>query len=205
VRLILKRVAQRGLRKLRRTAEDRVGKTVEKTGGQHPTVSPPALRSLTPTLLSALAPKLPVQQSIDVAVPLEFAWEAWMELHFLPEGVGRVIDIKRDGNELTGRVAGVPGRSWRAEVQDEREGQSFAWRSTEGSDCAGLVTFHRLSERLTRIELDLDVVPMNAMETALLLTHLAHRRTSAEMRRMKAGLEFVNPDAYAGGGAQATR
>lgn len=188
VRLVIKRIARHELNKLRDAAAERI----EKARERFPALDAAALNSLTP--------RLPIQQSIDVAVPLEFAWQAWTELHFLPEGVGRVVDITREGDELTGRLVGVPARSWRAEVQDERDGESFAWLSNEGSDCAGLVTFHRLSDRLTRIELDLDVVPTNVTETVLLLTHLAHRRTSAEMRRMKAGLEFVSPDVYAGDG-----
>src|SRR5205085_8617807 len=80
---------------------------------------------------------LPIQQSIDVAVPVDIAWEQWMELHHLPEGAHRLSDVERDGDELVGRLEGIRERDWSAEVIDEREGESFAWRSTEGSDSAG--------------------------------------------------------------------
>jgi uncharacterized membrane protein len=183
--LVLRKLATREARRLRTAAAD----TLAKAGGQRV--------GLVERGLSSLASRLPIQCSIDVAVPVEFAWRAWSELHFLPEGVDRVIDIERDGDQLSGRLAGITGREWRAEITDEREAESFAWRSTEGSDCAGLVTFHRLSDRLTRIELDLDVVPVTAVASLALLAHLAHWRTVAELRRLKAGLEFVSPDAYA--------
>src|SRR5437763_4283434 len=41
-------------------------------------------------LESSLARRLPVQVSIDVAVPLEVAWDEWMSLDSLTEGVHRI-------------------------------------------------------------------------------------------------------------------
>ena len=147
--------------------------------------------------VSAMRPGLPVQRSTDIAVPLEFAWKKWMELSFLPEGVDQVVDIERNGDELSGRLTGDESGSWAARVLDERECESFAWQSTEGSDCAGLVTFHRLSDRLTRIELSLDVVPQSPVEAAALLVHLADWRAARQLRRFKAELEVISPDVYA--------
>jgi len=149
--------------------------------------------------------QLPIQESVDVAVPIDFAWSEWMELRFLPEGVDHVTDLERDGDELRGRIAGGSQGSWSADVLDERERESFAWKSNEGSDCAGLITFHRLSERLTRLELTLDVLPRDASQSALLLSHLADRRARRELRRFKADLEVVSPDVYAGDESSSSR
>jgi uncharacterized membrane protein len=139
----------------------------------------------------------PIQQSIDVAVPPEIAWQQWMELKHLPEGVQRLSGVERDGDRLSGRIAGPRGGDWSAEVIDEREQESFAWRSTEGTDSAGLATFHPLSERLTRIELTLDVRPEDLGEAARLMLHIADRRVEEELRRFKADAELLNPDVYA--------
>ena len=145
----------------------------------------------------AMTPRVPVQCSLDVAVPVGVAWREWMRLQTLPEGAHRVHRIERDGDELLGAVDGPGQPRWRAEILDERDEDSFAWRSVEGSDCAGLITFHRLSDKLTRLELDLDVLPTSAAEALALNTPLAHRRAEIELRRFKAHLEFINPDAYA--------
>ena len=147
--------------------------------------------------IGMIKPRLPIQEAVDVAVPLEFAWSQWMELQFLPEGVDRVVEIERKGRGLSGQVEGGMDAGWSAEVLDERDDESFAWKSTEGSDCAGLLTFHSLSERLTRLELTLDIVPQDAAQSLLLLSHVAHRRARNELRRFKADLEFVSPDVYA--------
>ena len=146
---------------------------------------------------ASLSRRLPIQVSIDVAVPLRVAWDKWMELESICEGVDIIEDIERDGDMLYGRVAGARARDWAAEIRDERELESFAWGSVEGSDCAGLVTFHELGERLTRIEVDLDVLPTSPWQAVTFASHLAHRRAEAELRRFKARLEFINPDVYA--------
>ena len=141
--------------------------------------------------------RLPIQCGIDVGVPVRVAWEEWMTLTFLPEGVHRVERIERDGDtRLLGRTAGPRGVDWEAEVLDERDRQSFAWQSTQGSDCAGLITFHELSERLTRILLNLDVVPTGVAEALSLSSHLADRHAEADLRRFKERVEIINPDLY---------
>jgi uncharacterized membrane protein len=139
---------------------------------------------------------VPIQLSIDVAVPIHVAWEEWRSVGSLPEGVHRIEDVERDGDMLSGRTAGPRGTDWEAEIKDEREDESFAWRSVAGTDVAGLATFHRLSDRLTRIELDLDVVPTSPSEALTLALHLAHRHAEADLRRFKAHVEFINPDTY---------
>ncbi len=139
---------------------------------------------------------VPIQLSIDVAVPIHVAWEEWRSWGRLPEGVHRIVDVERDGDSLIGHTAGPRELDWEAEIKDEREDESFAWLSVEGTDVAGLATFHQLSERLTRIELDLDVVPTNPTEAMTLALHLAHRRAEADLRRFKAHVEFISPDAY---------
>lgn len=140
---------------------------------------------------------VPVQCSIDIAVPVALAYEEWMKLEFLPEGAHRVCDIERDGDQLKGTINGIRGDvEWEAEIRDERPQESFAWRSTGGSDCAGLLTFHRLSERLTRLELQLDIVPKGVEEAAELMLHMADRRAEADLRRFKARLETISPDEY---------
>jgi uncharacterized membrane protein len=139
---------------------------------------------------------VPIQLSIDVAVPIHVAWEEWRTWGCLPEGVHRIVDVERDGDSLIGHTAGPREVDWEAEIKDEREDESFAWLSVEGTDVAGLATFHQLSDRLTRIELDLDVVPTNPTEAMAMALHVAHRRAEADLRRFKAHVEFISPDAY---------
>jgi uncharacterized membrane protein len=142
--------------------------------------------------------RVPVQRSLDIAVPLEVAFDEWMRLDFLPEGAHQVLEIERRGRQrLTGRVNRFgAAHEWEAKVLEERRDDSFAWRSLRGSDVAGLVTFHRLGERLTRLELELDIVPTGVAEALALTLHLSDRMAEAELRRFKARAETISPDAY---------
>lgn len=66
----------------------------------------------------------------------------------------------------------------------------------EGADSAGLATFHPLGDRLTRIELTVDVQPEDLGELACLMLHIADRRVEEQLRRFKADAELLNPDIY---------
>ncbi len=173
-----------------------VGKTAELTARGVRSAADRATTASKGALENGLSARLPIQASIDVAVPLLVAWEEWMTFEPFTEGVHRIEDVEREGEELVGTIAGPRSVDWRAEIVDEREQEAFAWRSVEGSDCAGLITFHRLSDRLTRIEVDLDVLPTNPAETLALSLHLAHHRVTTDLRRFKARVEFINPDVY---------
>jgi uncharacterized membrane protein len=191
---VARKLARKAIARAVRTAARGAGRIV--SSGARAAVS--GMRSANLESLLARARTLPIQRSLDVAVPLEVAWDQWESLRFIPEGTHRVASIERDGDDrLVGRVHGLRvERDWEAEIVDERVDESFAWHSVGGSDCSGLVTFHRLSDRLTRVELHLDVIPGGVAEALELVSRVADRRAGAELRRFKAYAETLDPDEY---------
>jgi uncharacterized membrane protein len=137
--------------------------------------------------------ELPIQRSVDVAAPIDVVWDEWMRFEHVPEGTHRVLDVERDGDRLVGHVR---GKDWEAEIVEERIDESFAWHSVGGSDCSGLLTFHELATRLTRVQLHLDVIPGGITDSVELLLKVADRRAEAELRRFKAHVESLDPDEY---------
>jgi uncharacterized membrane protein len=190
---VAKKVAKTAAKKAAKTM---VRKTVEMGAGAVRRAADRAAVASRSAYEAGTSRLVPIQLSIDVAVPIHVAWEEWRTWGCLPEGVHRIVDVERDGDSLVGHTAGPREVDWEAEIKDEREDESFAWLSVEGTDVAGLATFHQLSERLTRIELDLDVVPTNPTEAMAMALHVAHRRAEADLRRFKAHVEFISPDAY---------
>jgi uncharacterized membrane protein len=155
------------------------------------------MRGAAPESMLARARTLPIQRSVDVGVPIDVAWDHWMEFQHMPEGTHRVADIEREDGHLYGRLEGVRANSdWEAEIVDERIDESFAWHSVGGSDCSGLLTFHELSERLTRLELYLDVIPGGVGDAVALMLRIADRRAETELRHFKAELEALDPDEW---------
>src|SRR5205085_11016963 len=114
------------------------------------------------------------------------ACEQSMRSNTLTSSVNPSEELVSDRDYRNGTMSGPRSTGWEAEIVDEREHESFAWRSTVGSDCAGLVTFHHLSDRLTRIELDLDVLPTNPAQALSMSLHIAQKHAEAELRRFKA-------------------
>ena len=158
----------------------------------------PALRDGMPESVLGRARTLPIQRSVDIAVPIDVAWDHWMEFEHIPEGTHRVTSVERDGDgRLVGRLRGghLDG-DWEAEIVDERIDESFAWHSVGGSDTSGLLTFHELSPRLTRLELHLDVIPGGVTDAVALMLRVADRRAEIELRRFKAEVEALDPDDY---------
>ncbi len=189
IRRIAVASALKGLKLIGRKALDAAGEGARAAADRAAAVGKDALET-------GLSRRLPIQVSTDIAVPVEFAWEEWMTFESMTEGVHRIEDVERDGDRLYGRTAPPLAADWEAEIVDERECEDFAWRSVKGSDCAGLASFRPLSDRLTRVQLDLDVLPTGPAETIALTLRLAHRRAETELRRFKARLEFTNPDVY---------
>lgn len=192
-KLIAGRALSSGAQTVSTVSRDGLGRAAAAAGSLRRTT----MAATSTSVATGTARRPPIQAAVDAAVPGWVAWREWSRLQWLPEGVDSVIGVQRDdAGELTGRLAGRRGHKWAASILDEREQESFAWESNRGSDCAGLITFHELGERLTRIELSLDVRPLSLAQAAALATHRADRRAAQDLRRFKARLELINPDAY---------
>jgi hypothetical protein len=64
-----------------------------------------------------------------------------------------------------------------------------AWKSTEGTGHAGVVTFHRLDDRHTRVTLQLDTVPEGIVEQLGDKLGFVSHRAKGDMRRFKDFIE----------------
>src|SRR5687767_3025345 len=75
--------------------------------------------------------RMPIQQSIDVAVPIESAWKLWNNYEDYPKFMHRIEAAeKRDAKHVhfTGKVWGIR-REWDAEITEKRTYETVAWTS----------------------------------------------------------------------------
>jgi uncharacterized membrane protein len=94
-----------------------------------------------------------VEQQIDVAVPVDAAYDQWTRFEELPrfiEGVDEVREV--DETHLRWR-ASYDGASaeWTCEVLELRPQERIAWRSTSGITHGGVLSFLRLDDDTTRV------------------------------------------------------
>jgi uncharacterized membrane protein len=129
-------------------------------------------------------------ESIDVDVPVRTAYDQWTQFEEFPrfmEGVEAVKQLTDTTLEWTAKIAGVE-RSWRAEITEQEPDQRVAWTSTSGAQNAGVVTFHRLDDRRSRVTLQLDVEPTGPVETIGDAVGAVERRVEGDLKRFK---EFI--------------
>ena len=119
--------------------------------------------------------RVPVEQSIDVAVPLETAYDQFTQF----EDFAKVIS---DG-----------------ETVEERPNERIAWKGTNGAQADGVITFHRLSDRLTRVMVTYDSQPQGILEKATSALRMTRRALKSDLVRFKAFAEMlVDDDAWDG-------
>lgn len=94
-----------------------------------------------------------VEKSIDVDVPISTAYDQWTQFESFPEFLGGVEQVtQHDDTHLHWRVKiGGVEREFDAEVTEQHPDERVAWRSTDGTTHAGVVTFHRLGDAQTRV------------------------------------------------------
>jgi len=132
-----------------------------------------------------------ILESIDVEVPVRTAYDQWTQFEEFPrfmEGIESVRQLDDTHLEWTADVAGVR-KHWTAEITEQTPDQRIAWNATAGATNAGVVTFHRLDDRKSRVTLQLDVEPDGALETAGDALGFVQRRATGDLGRFKAFIE----------------
>jgi uncharacterized membrane protein len=136
--------------------------------------------------------RLPVQEFIDVGVDLQTAYDQFTQFEDWPQFMHRVERIEqRDDTTLMWHenIWGVR-RSWEAEITDQVPCERIVWRSTSGPQSIGVVTFHSLSDNLTRIAITMDFQPKGLFEKTSSGTRISRRALRSDLMRFKAFIEL---------------
>ncbi|MFH8569413.1 SRPBCC family protein [Streptomyces sp. NPDC017993] len=133
-----------------------------------------------------------VKESVEVEVPVHTAYNQWTQFEEFPnfmEGVERITQIDDRHNHWRTKIGGVR-REFDTEIVDQLPDERIAWRSTSGdTKQKGVVSFRRVDEKHTRVELVMDVEPSGAAEMTADATGLIDRRVKGDMRRFKDYIE----------------
>jgi uncharacterized membrane protein len=132
-----------------------------------------------------------IMETIDVAVPVRTAYNQWTQFEEFPRFMDGVESIKQVSDTLTHWVIKVGGvqREFDAEITEQHPDERVAWKSVGGTDHAGVVTFHRLDNALTRVTLQLDTAPEGLVETLGDKLGVVKHRAKGDMARFKEYIE----------------
>jgi uncharacterized membrane protein len=129
-------------------------------------------------------------ESIDVNVPVRTAYDQWTQFEDFPkfmEGVEYVRQIDDTTLEWKAEVGGKT-KEWKARITEQTPDQRIAWTAIEGAKNAGVVTFHRIDDNVTRVTLQLDVEPEGPLESVGDALGFVQRRAKGDLERFK---EFI--------------
>jgi uncharacterized membrane protein len=135
---------------------------------------------------------LPIQESIDVAVPVAAVFDLCTRFEELPRFSGRIREVEIEGDDRVSLRLKVAGHEQDLvlEIVGEEPEERIDWEGTEGLEHAGVVSFHPLAPRLTRIELTIERDSESIRERVLQAVGLPQRAIRHELRRFKAYAEL---------------
>src|SRR4051812_48057230 len=136
--------------------------------------------------------RMPVQQAVDVAAPIDVVYDQWTQFEDYPKFMHRVQRVEQRDDAHVAFHAKVWGinRMWEAEIVEQRPDERIVFKSVNGVQITGVVTFHDMAERLTRIELNIDVDPDGPIEKIARGTRLIKRAARGDLKRFKAYVEM---------------
>ncbi len=132
-----------------------------------------------------------IEESIEVNVPVTTAYNQWTQFEEFPqfmEGIESVQQIDDTHLLWTAEVGGVR-EEWRAEITEQHADHRVAWKSTDGRENAGVVTFHRIDDATTRVMLQMDWEPDGAKESVGAAIGADNRRVKGDLGRFKEMIE----------------
>jgi uncharacterized membrane protein len=131
------------------------------------------------------------EQSVDVNVPVRTVYNQWTQFEMFPyfmEGVEAVKQISDTRLRWKTEIAGNE-QTWDAEITEQTPDQRIAWKSVSGANHAGVVTFHRLDDNLTRVMLQIDYDPVGFVENVGAALGIVEKRMAGDLDRFKHFIE----------------
>jgi len=136
--------------------------------------------------------RMPVQQAVDIAVPLSTAYNQWTQFEEWPQFMHRLDQATQEDDcnvSFRTKIWGM-SKEFEAQIVEQRPDERIMWTVSEGVTHTGVVTFHELADRLTRVQVTLDVEPGSLLEKAARGMRHVKRAVRADLARFKAFIEM---------------
>jgi uncharacterized membrane protein len=128
-----------------------------------------------------------VEESIDVDVPVGIAYAQWTQFESFPQFMSGVESVSQLDDRRLHWVIDVAGvkREFDAEITEQHPDERVAWKSTDGTTHAGVVTFHKLDSTKSRVMVQLDWAPEGFVEKVGAAVGVDDRQVTSDLKRFK--------------------
>jgi uncharacterized membrane protein len=144
-----------------------------------------------------------IEQSVDVEVPVRTAYNQWTQFEEFPRFMSGVESVQQMTDRRLHWIAKIAGarREWDAEITEQTPDQRIAWKTVDGAQNDGVVTFHRLGDNRTRVMLQLEFDPDGLLEKTGDALGVVRARTHGDLDRFR---DFVEARGAATGAWRGT-
>ena len=132
-----------------------------------------------------------IEKSIEINVPVRTAYNQWTQFEDFPrfmEGVKHVKQLDETHLHWKAEIGGKV-KEWDAEITEQIPDTRIAWRSRDGAQNAGVVTFHRLSDSTSKVMLQMEYDPDGVLENVGDVTGMVSQRVVGDLERFKRYIE----------------
>jgi uncharacterized membrane protein len=136
--------------------------------------------------------RLPIQRWTDVAVPIEVAYKAFTDFDSYPTFMHRVLRVEKTSRNKVKFEEKIwfSRRQWEAQITERRANDRIVWKTTSGMSHRGIVSFHKLDPKLTRVMVDMEFEPNGMIEKMASGLRFVKRAVQADLARFKAYVEM---------------
>ncbi|MER5950297.1 SRPBCC family protein [Streptomyces sp. NPDC001904] len=126
-----------------------------------------------------------ISEDIDVGVPVREAYDQWTQFQEFSTFAKGVVSVEKADDTTSNWTVKVAKstRSWKANVTEQIPDERISW-TTEGAKgtVKGVVTFHRITDSLTRVLLVLEYFPKGLFEKTGNIWRAQGRRARLDLK-----------------------
>ena len=136
--------------------------------------------------------RLPIQRWTDVALPIDQVYEEFTKFDLFPRFMHRVLSIEQKGRDKISWSEKIwfSSRQWEGRVTEKRKNDRIVWKTNSGMEHKGIVSFHKISDNLTRVMVDMEFEPNGMMEKMASGLRFVKRAVQADLARFKTYVEM---------------
>jgi uncharacterized membrane protein len=132
-----------------------------------------------------------IEKSIEINVPVNTVYNQWTQFEEFPKFMEGVKEVKQTDDTHLRWKADIAGKEkeWDAEITEQIPDERIAWRARDGAMNAGVVTFHRLSDKKSKVMLQMEYDPEGIVENVGDAVGVVSQRVLGDLERFKRYIE----------------
>ena len=139
-----------------------------------------------------------VQDSIEVQVPVQQAYNQWTQFEEFPKFMNGIRSVQQLDATHVEWVAEIRGesRQWTTEITEQLPDEKVAWKTIDGEiKNDGVVTFEQVSDNQTRVNVEMEVESQSTAENvAGDLLGIVKDQVHGDLERFKQLIENRNEE-----------